>query len=73
MAACSNMNNSLTARNDEMCYNFNDTMSWLYSTYGYDMCILGHMGWFNDDGTYNWDQWIADIASLPEEVAGVNN
>ena len=71
MAACANFD-SMATREDEMCYSYNDTMAWLYTTYGYDMCILGNMGWFNENGTgYNWDQWIEDIANLPEEVAGV--
>ena len=71
MAACANFD-SMATREDEMCYSYNDTMAWLYTTYGYDMCILDNMGWFNENGTgYNWDQWIEDIANLPEEVAGV--
>jgi len=70
MAACANFD-SMATREDEMCYSYNDTMAWLYTTYGYDMCILDNMGWFNENGTgYNWDQWIEDIANLPEEVAG---
>ena len=74
MQICSDYFNSLESRNDEMCYNFNDTMTWLWNYYGYDMCVLGTMGWINEDGSgYNWDQWMTDIANLPEEVSGVSN
>ena len=74
MQICSDYFNSLESRNDEMCYSFNDTMTWLWDYYGYDMCVLGTMGWINEDGSgYNWDQWMTDIANLPEEVSGVSN
>ena len=68
--ACSFESNSMETR--EMCYDFNSTMAWLYESYGHDMCILYNMGWINENGTgYNWDQWMTDIANLPEEVSGV--
>ena len=74
--ACSNFDDydtTAAARNDGMCYDFNDTLSWLYEVYAHDFCILNEMGWINEDMTdYNWDQWLADINGLPEDVSGVH-
>ena len=55
-----------------MCYDFNATMSWLAERFAFDLCFLNEMGWINENETdYNWDQWIADINGLPEDVSGV--
>jgi len=71
IAACANEGNSAETRATAMCYDFNSTVAWLYEAYGNDMCILYNMGWLNENGTgYNWDQWMTDIATLPEEVSG---
>ena len=55
-----------------MCYDFNSTMNWLSERFSFDLCFLNEMGWINENETdYNWDQWIADINGLPEDVSGV--
>jgi len=73
IGACSNFDDydNTADRNDGMCYDFNNTISWLYEVYSHDFCILNEMGWVNENMTdYNWDQWLADINGLPEDVSG---
>ena len=58
---------------DEVCYNYNDTMAFISSYYGDDSCVLGHMGWFLTNGTigFNLTAFTDDINGLPQATAEV--
>ena len=65
---------SFRSRNDDQCYNYQDTMDFMNSYYADDMCVLDHMGWFLNNGTVGWNitAWVDDINGLPVETAEVN-